>query len=518
MLPFEKSVVCPILIGRAAEIQTIADLRAQVQRGAGRVLLIAGEAGLGKTRHADDTASLAATAGTISLQPQVLRGYGATHASDAELATQSQRGPTRFADWLEQEVARGDGKQIDLSVELVSQYFEAELQLSGNLARTERILSDYLLAALAGLRAPYIHATAAPEAIPAVIAGAYLGGSSDDSIHAVTVDPTGIYVTGTTYSHDFPGAVARIGNTDLFVSKISPDGRALLWSVLLGGGDDESGQGIALDGQGGVWVTSFSESADFPTTANALQTDFGGFADAIVVQLDAASGSVRYGTYLGGAGFDQGAAIGTDRGGAIYMAGVADEDVLVMRMNIASYTPYYAGVIEASGADRATALAIADGCLFITGSTSGRGASNDYPLVNALQTECGLATENGSCDQDAFITVISPAGAIIYSTLLGGGYASSAISSGGDEGQAIALDSAGNILVAGITLSGDFPNLARRATGGLEEAPRVLHSAAPSGRSALPPYAHSERRTAAEAQAIWRACGAPSLPFGKGPR
>lgn len=68
MLPFEKSVVCPILIGRDAELQTIADLRAQTQRGTGRVLLIAGEAGLGKTRLADESVNSAAAAGWAVLR------------------------------------------------------------------------------------------------------------------------------------------------------------------------------------------------------------------------------------------------------------------------------------------------------------------------------------------------------------------------------------------------------------------------------------------------------------------
>src|SRR5204863_1173594 len=52
---------------------------------------------------------------------------------------------------------------------------------------------------------------------------------------------------------------------------------------------------------------------------------------------------------------------------------------------------------------------------------------------------------------DAFVTKLDPAGALVYSTYLGG--------TGDEAGHAIAVDSAGNAYVTGTTTSADFPTV-----------------------------------------------------------
>ena len=61
-----------------------------------------------------------------------------------------------------------------------------------------------------------------------------------------------------------------------------------------------SANGIAVDGAGSAYVTGFTVSTDFPTTAGAAQTTFAGNVDAFVTKLNATGSGLVYSTYLGG--------------------------------------------------------------------------------------------------------------------------------------------------------------------------------------------------------------------------
>src|SRR5439155_2864250 len=77
----------------------------------------------------------------------------------------------------------------------------------------------------------------------------------------------------------------------------------LVYSTYLGGSGlifEERGEGIAVDGSGNAYVTGRTPSADFPTTAGAVQTSFGGGEDAFVTKLNATGTALVFSTYLGG--------------------------------------------------------------------------------------------------------------------------------------------------------------------------------------------------------------------------
>jgi Beta-propeller repeat len=117
----------------------------------------------------------------------------------------------------------------------------------------------------------------------------YLGGSADDVGDAMAVDTTGhAYVTGLTESTDFPTRDAMqsafAGSFDAFVTKVAPDGAALVYSTYLGGSAGDRGFAIAVDAQSRVYVTGLTESTDF-MTAHPLQPTSGGVLDAFVTQL-----------------------------------------------------------------------------------------------------------------------------------------------------------------------------------------------------------------------------------------
>ena len=58
---------------------------------------------------------------------------------------------------------------------------------------------------------------------------------------------------------------------DVFVSELNADGSALLYSTYLGGTQSEGGNDLALDASGDVYVTGHTYSIDFPTTAGRLR-------------------------------------------------------------------------------------------------------------------------------------------------------------------------------------------------------------------------------------------------------
>ena len=143
----------------------------------------------------------------------------------------------------------------------------------------------------------------------------YLGGWwIDNCAHAVAVDAAGdIYLVGDTYSDDFPTTPAAYQTaladyTDLFVTRLRPQGHGsadLVYSTFLGGDDMDYGRGIAL-GQGEtVFVTGYTSSLDFPTTAGAYDTTFGGGAcggypcdDAFVAKLNVKPSYIITGTVV----------------------------------------------------------------------------------------------------------------------------------------------------------------------------------------------------------------------------
>lgn len=195
----------------------------------------------------------------------------------------------------------------------------------------------------------------------------------------------------------------------------------LSYSSYLGG--DNAGfpgngaQAISIDQHGDAYIAGLTFATDFPATAGAFQTAKKGAAhaaNAFVAKFNPnASGadSLVWATYLGGSG----------------------------------------------NGDAAAAIAVdGNGDVFVAGQTS----SSDFPTTaNAYDRSCG---SDGNCNAypcgsgciatvpDAFVTEFSPDGsALVYSTYLGGANA--------DAANAIALDAAAHIFVAGATASPDFP-------------------------------------------------------------
>jgi len=305
----------------------------------------------------------------------------------------------------------------------------------------------------------------------------YLGGSSDDSGGGIAVDADGnAYVTGRTSSPNFPtvaGAFEPTGGStnDAFVTKLNPAGSALVYSAYLGGSGFDNGAGIVVDAAGNAYVTGFTASTDFPTTAGAFQTAFAGsgpfgFGDAFVTKLDPTGSALVYSTYLGGSSDDLGSGIAVDTAGNAYVTGGASTnfpttagafqttfastssinlDAFVTKLNPTGSGAVYSTYIGGSGGDSGSGIAVdGAGNAYVTGGTN----SADFPTTaGAFQT---TFTNAFDFDTDAFVTKLDSTGSsLVYSTYLGG--------SSTESGAGIAVDASGSAYVTGQTESFDFP-------------------------------------------------------------
>ena len=177
----------------------------------------------------------------------------------------------------------------------------------------------------------------------------YLGGSGGEQATAIAVDTAGnAFITGHTSSANFPttrgafqatcgGCDVATNSGDAFITKLNPNGSALVYSTFLGGSGDETGNGVAIDAAGNAYVTGSTHSADFPTTRSALQTAYGGgVSDAFVSMLSAAGSVLVSSTYLGGNDIDNGTGIAVD----------AARDAFVVGFSFSSNFPTTAGAFQ----------------------------------------------------------------------------------------------------------------------------------------------------------------------------
>jgi hypothetical protein len=159
---------------------------------------------------------------------------------------------------------------------------------------------------------------------PTMTYSTYLGGTSDDEVTGMALDPSGnIYICGTTDSPDFSttsGAfmTSRQNIRTAFVSKIKPDQGKLIYSTFVNGTSSSIGNAIAVNSAGQAFLTGYTWSEDFPTTQGAYGTPKQG--PAFVSKLSADGSSLLLSTIIRGNG-PWPYAIAIDSAGAVYVAG-----------------------------------------------------------------------------------------------------------------------------------------------------------------------------------------------------
>ncbi len=243
---------------------------------------------------------------------------------------------------------------------------------------------------------------------PVLSYSTYLGGNNNESARGIAVDATGnVYIAGFSDAANFPTAnpfqSSNGGDYDVFVTKLNPAGSALIYSTYIGGNNFDGATGLAVDASGNAYVTGDVESSNYPVTMGAFQTVYGG------------------------------------KGGGPLNAG----DAFVTKLNASGsaliYSTYLGGIFNEQG----NRIAVdASGNAYVMGQ-----ASLGFPTTaGAFQPALG-----GS--GDVFVTKMNAVGStLVYSTYLGG--------SGHEAGRGLVVDSLGNAYVMGGTNSSNFPTTA----------------------------------------------------------
>ena len=306
-----------------------------------------------------------------------------------------------------------------------------------------------------------------------IVWSTYLGGRGLDRVDGVELDPSGgVYMVGETNSDrpvrsQIQGSFGG-GLRDAFVSKISADGRRVVYFTYLGGKAIDRGRGITVDGRGNAYVTGFTNSGNFPVK-NAIQRtkhgpkDAEDFADtdAFVTKINPTGTKIGWSTFFGGRRGDAGFQIKVAPDKKLWIGGRSQStdlrttrnayqreqgggyegDGMLFKMNRRGTRLFYSTYLGAEGHDRIFALAVgADDAPVVSGRTD----SLEFPLVNPVQSGYGGGSSDG------YVTRFTPGGRELeYSTYYGG--------TDFDRVFGIDTDASGSVYLVGQTKSEDFP-------------------------------------------------------------
>ncbi|MHA1121372.1 MAG: DUF7948 domain-containing protein, partial [Candidatus Heimdallarchaeota archaeon] len=296
--------------------------------------------------------------------------------------------------------------------------------------------------------------------IDPIIYSTFLGGVGDETAEVIKLDGSGnIYVCGYTTSSDFPvenGYDSSYNSGyDVFVSKFSSSG-SLIYSTFVGGSSDEYAYDLALDSSNNVYVTGTTWSSDFPDV-NAYQSGKDLGSDCFAFKLSSDGSTLVYSTYLGGDWNDAGRGIAVNTTGHAHVVGETyssdfplandlsmsitdDDNCILFVLSPSGNSLPFSTLIGGNGVEAANAIVLDSNIAFITGRTSSSdlATSGSYQESNNGGTECFVAK----------VDLASPS--LVFATFVGG--------ANFDVGLDIVVDNAGSIYVAGFT-DGDFPTV-----------------------------------------------------------
>jgi hypothetical protein len=287
------------------------------------------------------------------------------------------------------------------------------------------------------------------------------GGSSSDEGRSIALDSTGnVYTTGRYQdTADFDPSAGEVelesaGGSDVFVSKLDASGD-FVWAKSFGGSSSDDGRSVALDSTGNVYTTgAFRGTADFdPDVLVTAGLVSAGGPDVFISKLDS-SGDFVWAKRFGGTNGDYGIAIALDSTGNVYSTGqfigTVDFDPGAGTENLVSAggssdTDVFISKLGSSGA-------------YVWAKNLG-GTSNDYPesitvdssgsvyttgyMYNTADFDPGAGTANlvSAGQGDVFISKMSTSGNYVWAKRIGG--------TDDDSGNAIAVDSSGNVYTTG---------------------------------------------------------------------
>jgi uncharacterized protein (TIGR03437 family) len=318
----------------------------------------------------------------------------------------------------------------------------------------------------------------------------YPGLPGSPIIQSVQVDASGnIYLAGSVA----PPTPRSENETDAFVAKLTPDGARVLFYTVLSGAGIDTAAALTIGSDGSAYVTGGTTSTDFPVTAGAVQSSYtstDGGIQGFVTKLDA-NGAIRYSTYLAGTNSGQG--IMVDAAGNAYVTGGQITGFTATPGTVSGRLGGFVVKLDAAGSKLLLAVSGAGGSfiatdvqgnIYIAGTGGGPvgdfapgatpGAFQPGPRIRVCSGGSGIGGFQLACSYP-FVAKLDPAGTkFLYATYLTGTY--------GAKPAAMAVDAAGNVIVAGTTNSPDYP-----VTPGAFQTSYSANAAPPPDASAFPP-------------------------------
>ncbi len=285
---------------------------------------------------------------------------------------------------------------------------------------------------------------------------------------AIQLDASGnIYIAGSFT----PGNPKDSQDTsDAFVAKLSPDGATVLYLTTLSGSFSDDANAIALGPDGSAYVAGSTGSSDFPTTSGAYQTtfDFRGASQGFLVKLNPA-GTVVYSSFINGPAFTQVTNIALDPAGEVLVTGSGGPAYPVNSNQptqgfLLKFDPTLTKpILSEYGYGGGPLTLDSQGNIYIAGSAQPNVNGSTYMLppfpAGAFQTTgtavfCSSASGGPSPGFSSFcryqyVAKLDTTGKLLWGTYVTGTFG--AIAGG------IAIDGAGNVIVAGTTNSDDYP-------------------------------------------------------------
>lgn len=273
------------------------------------------------------------------------------------------------------------------------------------------------------------------------------------------------YSTNFPIKDELLGAPGAEETPDAFVTKFAPNGKSLIWSTYLGGSSGDFGADLALDGTR-AFVTGTTYSNDFPlgTGTAPHQGQFGGIGDAYFAVLSGDGSAIEYGTYYGGSNYDYGLNIARDAKYAYvtgetrstnldvpnayqasHQGGLTDLFLVKFDVQVPGEGPLEYGTYLGGAADDYTevggAVFVRNDQVYLTGQT----LSNNFPTSGAHD---GSYAGEGDAFFSLFDLTKQGNESFVHSTYIGG--------VGDDNGDGLTVDSGGNVYIVGETDSPDI--------------------------------------------------------------
>jgi len=246
---------------------------------------------------------------------------------------------------------------------------------------------------------------------------------------------------------------------DAFAAKLDSAGNTV-WATLLGGSNVDSGQSIAVDGKGNVYIAGTTSSTDFPLVnpvQKALGNGNGNDSDAFVAEISADGSTLVYSTYLGG-GYETAVSVGVDANGEAFVTGITGSPGFPLLNPLFStfgttycsdgYCAGFVSKIAAGGRNLLFSTLLPANPLAVTIDATGAAwlageAGVHLPLVQPVSASAG----------GGFLSRLDPSGSsLLFSTFLCGPVTGLSLASGGA------------VWVGGSACYNDFPNVGAPST------------------------------------------------------